>query len=157
MINFKELREQQKALRKPKTVSKDVPNQITLQRQAIRAFPNGKKVALYKTNRLNKYISIPYDQFGKFDPDVPGLTEELLNERSNSIIYQLKKVVSDGRMEKIRFKNETTLNVDTFTAKKLLDLYNSLSEKNRYLLSKMAGLDKIHFTKVVDFAHKTFK
>ena len=37
-----------------------IPPILILKRRAIRVFPDGQKVALYWADRINKYISVPY-------------------------------------------------------------------------------------------------
>ena len=51
-----------------------VPSIIIMKRKAIRVFPDGQKVALYWADRINKYISVPFQSI--------GISEETLNETS---------------------------------------------------------------------------
>jgi hypothetical protein len=39
----------------------DPPAVLVMRRTAIRMFPNGQKIALYKVDKLNKFITVPYD------------------------------------------------------------------------------------------------
>ena len=41
-----------------------IPALIVLKRRAIRVFPDGQKVALYWADRINKYISVPFQSIG---------------------------------------------------------------------------------------------
>jgi len=41
-----------------------IPALIVLKRRAIRVFPDGQKVALYWADRINKYISVPFQTIG---------------------------------------------------------------------------------------------
>ena len=41
-----------------------IPPILILKRRAIRVFPDGQKVALYWADRINKYISVPYQSTG---------------------------------------------------------------------------------------------
>lgn len=38
----------------------DIPAVLVMRRTAVRMFPNGQKIALYKVDKINKYITIPY-------------------------------------------------------------------------------------------------
>lgn len=46
------------------TTIKDPPALLIMRRKAIRMFPDGKRVVMYYIDKLSKYISIPYDEFG---------------------------------------------------------------------------------------------
>ena len=41
-----------------------IPPIIIMKRRAIRVFPDGQKVALYWADRINKYISVPFQSIG---------------------------------------------------------------------------------------------
>lgn len=48
-----------------------IPPIIIMKRRAIRVFPDGQKVALYWADRINKYISVPFQSIGiseDYDP-----------------------------------------------------------------------------------------
>ena len=51
-----------KTLKQLRKKGKDLPAVLVMKRKAIRQFPNGQKVALYHVDKLNKYITIPYDK-----------------------------------------------------------------------------------------------
>lgn len=38
----------------------DPPAVLVMRRTAIRMFPNGQKIALYKVDKINKYVTVPY-------------------------------------------------------------------------------------------------
>lgn len=46
---------------KTKTNQKDPPNVLLMRRVSVRTF-GGKKVALYKIDQLNQYITVPYNE-----------------------------------------------------------------------------------------------
>jgi len=39
----------------------DPPAILIMRRKSIRQFPNGQKVAMYHIDKLNKYVTIPYN------------------------------------------------------------------------------------------------
>ena len=55
MISFKDF------LTEDKEKKFDPPNILIMRRQSIRQFPGGKKVALYKIDKLDKVVTIPYN------------------------------------------------------------------------------------------------
>ena len=43
------------------TSGQDIPAVLIMRRTAIRMFPGGQKIALYKVDKINKYVTVPYD------------------------------------------------------------------------------------------------
>jgi len=39
-----------------------IPAVLVMRRIAIRQFPNGQKIALYKVDKINKYVTVPYSE-----------------------------------------------------------------------------------------------
>jgi len=54
-----------KKMNKNKNVDKELPVVIILKRKAIRVYPDNQKVALYYSQALDRYISIPYGPKGE--------------------------------------------------------------------------------------------
>ena len=46
---------------KKKDSEQDPPNVLLMKRKSIRQFPNGQRVALYYVEKINKYVTIPYE------------------------------------------------------------------------------------------------
>ena len=59
MKSFKEFISESRSA-KPK-VSQDPPAVLLMKRKAIRMFPNGQRVALYYVDKINKYVTVPYE------------------------------------------------------------------------------------------------
>ena len=56
---------------KKKVAKKDPPAVLIMKRRSIRQFPDGRKVALYYVEKINKYVTVPYDSDGAL-----GISEE---------------------------------------------------------------------------------
>lgn len=41
--------------------SMDPPAVLIMKRKSIRQFPNGQRVALYYVDKINKYVTVPYE------------------------------------------------------------------------------------------------
>lgn len=53
--------------KKTKNISIDInemPALLILKRRAIRVFPDGQKVALYWADRINRYVTVPFEGVG---------------------------------------------------------------------------------------------
>lgn len=67
----------------------DPPMILVLKRRGIRIFPDGKRVALYKNDKLNLSFSVPYNSNGP-EQELVGISEE---------IEQIMKAVYDSLSE----------------------------------------------------------
>lgn len=49
----------------------DPPAVLIMRRKSIRQFPNGQRVALYYVDKINKYVTVPYEamQWGALTPE----------------------------------------------------------------------------------------
>lgn len=81
-----------------------IPPIIILKRRAIRVFPDGQKVALYWADRINKYISVPYQSI--------GISEEVLDEKKNkntsndTVDKAAARYLAQRRLERIQKRSE---------------------------------------------------
>jgi hypothetical protein len=39
----------------------DPPNVLVMKRKSVRQFPNGQRVALYYVDKIDKYVTVPYE------------------------------------------------------------------------------------------------
>ena len=58
---MKTLKEFYSLCEKNKNSEQDPPNILLMKRKSIRQFPNGQRVALYYVDKINKYVTIPYE------------------------------------------------------------------------------------------------
>jgi hypothetical protein len=69
-------------LKESKVHPQDPPAILVMKRKSIRQFPNGQRVALYHIEKLNKFITIPYDVKG----DLITTTEETKKDTLKTIL-----------------------------------------------------------------------
>lgn len=58
---MKTLKEFYNLCEKSNKSEQDPPNILLMKRKSIRQFPNGQRVALYYVDKINKYVTIPYE------------------------------------------------------------------------------------------------
>lgn len=131
-----------------KSAPQDPPVLLVMRRKSIRQFPNGQRVALYFIDKLNKYVSVPYDDKGNM-----SLTIEEY-EYEESIIEQLENIVNESVSKRIVFEDGTNMLVDKFLANEVLWIYENLNEDNRVQIQELAKKSKDEFKKIVEFAKK---
>ena len=64
---------------------KDIPSVLILKRKAIRVYPDNQKVALYYSQALDKYVTIPFSDIQLGVNEEIELTEETSEERKKRI------------------------------------------------------------------------
>lgn len=124
--------------------STEMPNVLILQRKSIRQIAAGVKVALYYAPKINKYISIPYDNI-KEDVIVSTINE--------NIIDKLVDIKASGE-KRIIFEDGSSENVNVKDARAILIAYDKLDENNKNKISEMAQKNKKNFKAIVEFAWK---
>lgn len=107
----------------------DPPMMLILKRQGIRIFPDGKRVALYKNDKLGLSFTIPYSSTGP-EQELTGVSEDIVLED----IEQLAEV-KEGETKKMNVGGET-INVGHQTAMNILSLHSKLNDDNKKQLQK---------------------
>lgn len=107
----------------------DPPMMLILKRQGIRIFPDGKRVALYKNDKLGLSFTIPYSSNGP-EQELTGVSEDIVLED----IEQLAEV-KEGETKKMNVGGET-INVGHQTAMNILSLHSKLNDDNKKQLQK---------------------
>jgi hypothetical protein len=131
----------------------DPPNIILLKRKAIRIFPDGRKVALYHADKIDKYISIPYSDMD--DKNILQVEEEEAEKKADrrGNMPTLENIVQSNQEGTLTFEDSTDMDVDVMTAKAILALYSKVNPVNQHKIEHMVNVDKNNFAKVAAFAH----
>lgn len=130
----------------------DPPAILVMRRKSIRQFPNGKRVAMYYVDKLDKYIAVPYDHL-KWTKDGE---DEVLDVNEN-VIHHLQHIVDGNSAKSLKFKDGKTMKVDRQTAHAVLTVHKALNPENKKKVEDMAHKSREHFGRVVDFAWKHLK
>ena len=135
------------------------PAMMVLRRQAIRIFPDGRRVALYTNKQLGLTFTIPYTPNGTSATTVvPGMQEDVEIVLEN--IDQLKKIADSSKTHSnVKFKNGSSMKVNHYTASAIHQLHNALNDENKAKVARMVAHSPEQFKKVADFAlsKTTFK
>jgi len=91
-----------------KRKNKDLPQVLILKRQYIQRFPNGQQVALYHSDVLDQFVTVPLDgsQF---------------SNTTESILSQLQTISDNDDIEAIVFEDLSELNIDKECADIILE------------------------------------
>lgn len=151
----KEVKEEYQLDENKSPVKGTPPFTLVLKRKAIRQYPNDTKVALYWSEKLKTYFSVPYieDEDGK----VVGMVQTESVELQESVMDTLHKIVNDKQAKSVKFASGHTRKVDHFTASALVQVHNALNDDNKKKFADMVHKSPEHFMKASDFAFKQKK
>ena len=136
-----------------------IPALIVLKRRAIRVFPDGQKVALYWADRINKYISVPFQSIGISEETEPEVQNEVFQAAAAAAVrgiagWALKKFLGNDNSgdksppEKTVAAKSTAKSLKkdgpAFAGGKKLTAYSAVRAKQQ--LDQKAKLDKLYST-----------
>ena len=98
-----------------KTIHKDLPQVLILKRTYIQRFPNGQQVALYHSEHLKQFITVPLDG-STFSNTTESVLEKLINISENDDIGT------------IVFNDSSELNINKECADVILNFINNHEE-----------------------------
>lgn len=104
---------------------KDLPQLLVLKRAYIQRFPNGQQVALYHSEHLDQYITVPLDgsQF---------------SNTTESIILKLNQISEDDDIKTLVFSDLSEININ----KECADIILNYILTNEELLDEVSISDK---------------
>lgn len=117
----------------------DPPPMLVMRRKSIRQFANGQKVALYYIDKINKYVTVPYDGIMQLS------TEETVFEK-------IKSCYSTNQTILVEHLDSSTTEVTPSMAKSILDLHKKINETNKQKLADMLEASSQHFQTIVKFS-----
>lgn len=124
------------------------PPMMTLRRTGIRIFPDGRRVALYVSNKYNLMFSVPYKSTGAPEDFPVVQAEEIVLEN----IEQLAEV-KEGETKKVKVGDET-MDIHHQTAMDVLRLHSKLNDANKKIMQQHIK-DPEKFKKILDLAKQT--
>jgi hypothetical protein len=122
------------------------PAVLIMRRKAVRQYPGGKYVALYYIDKLDKYVTIPYDSM-----QWNAQAEEF------GVIEHLKQIIKENTAQTVMFEDGKVMKVSVDIADNVLKVYSVLNEENKQKVSEMAQSSKLQFSKVINFAQEYLK
>lgn len=133
------------------------PVMIVLQRQGIRIFPDGRKVAMYRNKQLGLVITIPYGGTGNSPGEViPGTNIQM--EEVEDIMESLDQVAAYAQEEQpkatakhMKFADGSKLKVSHGAAKAIHMVHSALNDENKKKYADMLKNPK-GFEKAAHFA-----
>ena len=121
----------------------DPPFVLVLKRKAIRLYPGSTRIALYYSDKLNKYFSVPYST----EENQSGVVQA-----EETIMSVLEIVRESQQSQTISYGENLEVTIDFKTADAILKVYESLNDENKIRITEMIEKGPEHFNKVASFA-----
>jgi hypothetical protein len=115
----------------------DPPAMLVMRRKSIRQFPNGQRVALYYVDKINKYVTVPYE----------GMQWSTSNEET--VFQKLKIVKEQNSVMVIEHLDGSTTEVTPTIANSIIQLHKKVNESNKQKLADMLEASSKHFQTIV--------
>jgi hypothetical protein len=108
-----------------KKIHRDLPQILILKRTYIQRFPNGQQVALYHSEHLDQFVTVPLDgsQF---------------SNTTESVLEKLTQISENDDIGVVIFNDSSELNINKECADVILDFIN----KNEELAEQLHVSDK---------------
>jgi hypothetical protein len=133
----------------------DPPYVLVLKRRAIRLYPDGTKVALYYSDRLNKLFSVPYST--DMQPVIQAEEKQVKIPEPVDHMTQLQTIKDKHQHGVISHADGTNSQVDAQTAHAILTIHKHLKPENQKKFADMVGKSKQHFLKAAEFSHSKLR
>lgn len=108
-----------------KKKNKDLPQILVLKRTYIQRFPNGQQVALYHSEHLDQFITIPLDN-------------TQFSNTTEAVLEKLNSISEENAIETILFEDLSELNIN----KECADVILKFIQNNEELSDQLGISDK---------------
>lgn len=118
----------------------DPPAVLIMRRKSIRQFPNGQRVALYYVDKINKYVTVPYENM-----QWSSATEETVFDKVKQVNESKKNIV-------VEHLDGSTTEVTPQMAKQMIELHKKINEANKAKMLDMLEASAKHFQTIAKFS-----
>ena len=118
----------------------DPPAVLIMRRKSVRQFPNGQRVALYYVDKINKYVTVPYE-----DMQWSSATEETIFDKVKQVNESKKPMV-------VEHLDGSVTEVTPQMAKQMIELHKKINEANKAKMLDMLEASAKHFQTIAKFS-----
>ena len=133
----------------------DPPTIMILRRKAIRTFPGGERVALYRNDQLGLDFSVPYKSGDMKKTPITAVKEETQIEEA--VVHKLHHIASTKTAGEVVFKNGARTKVEPKIASLIMTLHANLKPSNKKKIEDLVNKSPQGLEKVADFALTNLK
>lgn len=117
----------------------DPPAVLIMRRKSVRQFPNGQRVALYYVDKINKYVTVPYEDMQW------STSEETVLDKVTQVFESKNKMV-------VEHLDGSTSEITPQIARQMVELYKKINEANKAKMADMLEASAKHFQTIAKFS-----
>jgi hypothetical protein len=119
---------------------------LVIKRKAVRLYPDGTRIALYYSDKMNRYFSVP---FGTPVADISGVqAESFINELKST-----SKLTEDTTLE---LRDGSQVEMDAVMAEHIIYAYDELQEENKEKFIDLLTSSAENFDKAYEFCRSHY-
>lgn len=109
---------------------------------------------------MKKFMEWKIDALEPIVPDMPDEVQQetisfkKFNRLEEDVVKDLRKIAKSDQFADVTFKDKSTFEVDTFTARIIIKVLDTLNPQNKKKMTNFINKDKDGFLFMVDFAFK---
>jgi hypothetical protein len=119
---------------------------LVIKRKAVRLYPDGTRIALYYSDKMNRYFSVP---FGTPMADISGVQAE-------SFIDELKATVNLTENTTLELQDGSQVELDTLMVNRIVYAYDGLKEENKEKFIDLLTSSEESFDKAYEFCRSHY-
>ena len=119
---------------------------LVIKRKAVRLYPDGTRIALYYSDKMKRYFSIP---FGTPEADISGVQAE-------SFIDELRATVNLTEETTLELQDGSQVELDTLMVNRIVYAYDGLEEENKEKFIDLLTSSEESFDKTYEFCRSNY-
>jgi hypothetical protein len=119
---------------------------LVIKRKAVRLYPDGTRIALYYSDKMKRYFSIP---FGTPEADISGVQAE-------SFIDELRATVKLTEETTLELQDGSQVELDTLMVNRIVYAYDGLKEENKEKFIDLLTSSEESFDKTYEFCRSNY-
>jgi hypothetical protein len=123
----------------------DPPVVLVIRRKAVRLYPDGTRIALYWSDKLRKYFSVPYG---------PAFNSPI---QAENFIEQLKVIQEEKEEQTVELSDGNLVELTTPMVGHILYAYSKLTEQNKEKFVEKLTETKESFKKTYEFCRTYYQ
>ena len=120
---------------------------MVIKRKAVRLYPDGTRIALYYSEKLKRYFSVP---FGTPEADVSGVQAE-------SFIDELRAMSNLTEETTLELQDGSQVELDVLMANRIVYAYDGLEEDNKQRFVDLLTSSEESFDKAYEFCRSHYQ
>jgi hypothetical protein len=119
---------------------------MVIKRKAVRLYPDGTRIALYYSDKMKRYFSVP---FGTPEADISGVQAE-------SFIDELRAMSNLTEDTTLELQDGSQIELDTTIVEHILYAYDGLKEENKEKFIDLLTSSAESFDKAYEFSRSHY-